>query len=278
MQKRPDWLWPGGKRIAVVFNVCLEAWSDGKAPGISPMGNPLPAGVLDTMAISWAAYGVEVGIYRLMDGLGRHSAKASVMVNAIIAERSPTTVRAVAEDGHEVLSHSYAMDVIPALLSDEEERSNIARCTRLLEHACGRKIEGWLSPRGTSKPTTPKLLVDAGYRWYGDVFDADLPYVQSFGDKKIVAIPLSYDVNDMPSMKYGNPPAMMRDAFDEVIDIARAHKDELRIIDVTSHAHIFGHHRGAHYYEEIIDKAVSARDIWVGTRAEIAQHVLSQEV
>ena len=49
--------WPGGKNIAVLFNVCLEAWSDGKAPGISPMGNPLPAGALDTMAISWAAYG-----------------------------------------------------------------------------------------------------------------------------------------------------------------------------------------------------------------------------
>ena len=64
--KNPKWLWPNGKRIAVVFNVCLEAWSDGKAPGISPMGNPLPAGVLDTMAISWAAYGVRTGIYRLL--------------------------------------------------------------------------------------------------------------------------------------------------------------------------------------------------------------------
>src|SRR5437660_6649125 len=90
----PDWLWPNGKRIAVVFNVCLEAWSDGKAPGISPMGNPLPAGVLDTMAISWAAYGVEVGIHRLMDGLGRHGAKASVMVKAIIAEHTPKKVHA----------------------------------------------------------------------------------------------------------------------------------------------------------------------------------------
>jgi hypothetical protein len=84
----PQWTWPAGKRIAVVFNVCLEAWSDGKAPGISPMGNPLPPGALDTMAISWAAYGVEVGIHRLMDGLARHGAKASVMVNAIVAERS----------------------------------------------------------------------------------------------------------------------------------------------------------------------------------------------
>src|ERR1700691_29277 len=153
MKNKPSWEWPNGKRIAVVFNVCLEAWSDGKAPGISPMGNPLPAGVLDTMAISWAAYGVEVGIHRLMDGFARHGAKA------------------IAARGHEVLSHSYAMDVIPALLSDEDERKNIERCTSLLEKASGQKIVGWLSPRGTSKLTTPKLLAEAGYCWYGDVFN-----------------------------------------------------------------------------------------------------------
>jgi peptidoglycan/xylan/chitin deacetylase (PgdA/CDA1 family) len=275
MKKQPNWVWPHGKRIAVVFNVCLEAWSDGKAPGISPMGNPLPAGVLDTMAISWAAYGVKVGIHRLMDAFARHGAKASVMTNAIIAERSPDTVKAIADGGHEVLSHSYTMDVIPALLSDDEEQKNIARCTSLLEQASGRKIVGWLSPRGTSKPSTPKLLAEAGYRWYGDVFDADLPYVVSHGNKRIVAIPLSYDVNDMPSMKYGHAPRTMLESFNEVIDIARAGGDELRIIDVTSHAHIFGHHRGAYFYEKIVEQAMAAPDIWVGTRTEIADHVLS---
>ncbi len=273
MKSKPDW--PNGKRIAVVFNVCLEAWSDGQAPGISPMGNPLPAGVLDTMAISWAAYGVEVGIHRLMESFARHGARASVMTNAIIAERSPATVRAIAENGHEVLSHSYAMDVIPALLSDQDERKNIERCTALLEKASGRKIAGWLSPRGTSKQSMPKLLAAAGYRWYGDVFDADLPYVIDYGNNKIVAIPLSYDVNDMPSMKYGHPPRMMLEAFDEMIEIARAGAGDLRIIDVTSHAHIFGHHRGAYFYEKIVERAMRAPDIWVGTRAEIADHVLS---
>jgi peptidoglycan/xylan/chitin deacetylase (PgdA/CDA1 family) len=275
MKNKPDWLWPDGKRIAVVFNVCLEAWSDGKAPGISPMGNPLPAGVLDTMAISWAAYGVEVGIHRLMDALARHGAKASVMANAIIAERSPATVRAIADNGHEVASHSYAMDVIPALLSDEDDRKNVERCTALLEKASGGKIAGWLSPRGTSKPSMPKLLAAAGYRWYGDVFDADLPCVIDHGNNKIVAIALSYDVNDMPSMKYGHPPRMMVEAFDEVIEIARAAAGELRLIDVTSHAHIFGHHRGAYFYEKIIERAMRAPDIWVGTRAQVADHVLS---
>src|SRR3954470_16611218 len=104
--KNDDWLWPNDKRIAVVFNVCLEQWSDGVAPGISPMGNPLPAGVLDTMAISWASYGVKCGIYRLLDALAAHGGKASIMTNAIVAERAPEAVRAIAEAGHEVLSHS----------------------------------------------------------------------------------------------------------------------------------------------------------------------------
>ena len=31
-------------------------------------------------------------------------------------------VKAIADGGHEVLSHSYAMDVVPALLSDEDEK------------------------------------------------------------------------------------------------------------------------------------------------------------
>jgi hypothetical protein len=232
--------------------------------------------VLDTMAISWAAYGVKRGIYRLLDGFRQHGAVASVMVNAVIAERAPETVRAIADAGHEVLSHSYAMDVIPALLSDEDERKNIARCTTLLEKASGRKIEGWLSPRGTSRAQTPQLLIEAGYRWYGDVFDDDLPYVQTFGNKRIVAIPLGTDVNDMQFMKYGNAPKTMIESFNENIAIAKE-KDELSIIDVTCHAHIFGHPRGAYYYEKIVEAAARNPDVWIGTRAQIAHHVLAQK-
>jgi hypothetical protein len=50
-----------------------------------------------------------------------------------------------------------------------------------------------------------------------------------------------------------------------------------RIIDVTSHAHSFGHHRGAHFYEKIIEQAMAAPDIWLGTRAPVADHVLSSK-
>jgi peptidoglycan/xylan/chitin deacetylase (PgdA/CDA1 family) len=269
------WQWPDGKRVAVVFNVCLEAWSEGKAPGISPMGNPLPAGALDTMAISWASYGVRRGIYRLLDVLAAHGAKASVMTSAIIAERSPEVVRAVAEAGHEVLSHSYTMDVIPALLSAEENRQNIARCTALLRDAARKLILGWLSPRGTSGPDLPRLLAEAGYLWYGDVFDDDLPYVQNVGGLKIVAIPLATDVNDMPFMKYGNPPKLMLESFEENLSIARRN-DRPAMIDVTVHAHIFGRPRGAHYFGEIVARAAAASDVWIATRQQIAEFMLKQ--
>jgi peptidoglycan/xylan/chitin deacetylase (PgdA/CDA1 family) len=276
--RKVDWRWPNGKRTAVIFNVCLEAWSDGKAPGISPMGNPLPAGVLDTMAISWAAYGVNVGIYRLLDAFAKHGAKCSAMVSAIIAERAPQAVKAIADGGHEVLSHSYTMDVVPGLLKEEEQRELITYCTALLQRASKKKIQGWLSPRGTSGPAFASLLAEAGYRWYGDVFDDDLPYVQTFGDRRIVAIPLGTDVNDMQFMKFGNVPHLMLDSFNENLDVARAQGDRPAQIDVTVHAHIFGRPRGAYYYEKIIERAASCDDVWIATRAEIADHMLAQNL
>jgi len=168
------------------------------------------------------------------------------------------------------------MDVVPALLSLEDEKQNIGRCTALLEKASGRPVRGWLSPRGTSRAETPGLLADAGYTWYGDVFDDDLPYVQALGNRKIVAIPLGTDVNDMPFMKYGNAPKLMLESFVENVKIARARKHDLTMIDVTMHAHIFGHPRGAWYFEQIVRAAAKAADIWVGTRGEIAEHVLAQ--
>jgi len=270
-------LWPGNKKIAVVFDVCLEGWSDGKAPGISPMGNPLPPkpGLVDTMANSWAAYGARRGIYRLLRSFDKFGVKASVMINGVIAERAPEAVRACAEGGHEIVAHSYAMDVIPLLLEEDAERDSIARCTRLLAEASGRPVEGWLSPRGTPSPQTARLLAEAGYVHFGDVFDDDLPYLAEFGGKRIVCIPFNTDVNDMPFMKHGTEPAGMLESFRQNLEAAQL-DEGAAMLDVTTHAHIFGHPRGAYFHEKVIEAALAHPDVWVGTRMDVARHFLAQ--
>jgi peptidoglycan/xylan/chitin deacetylase (PgdA/CDA1 family) len=269
--------WPNQKRIAVCFNVCLEAWSDGKAPGISPMGNPLPPGVLDNTAISWAAYGPRRGIYRLLDGFARHGARASVMTNAIIAERHPEAVKAVVAGGHELVSHSYAMDVMPVMMKEDEERTNIRRCTELLQNVSGKAVKGWLSPRATPSANSARLLTEAGYVWYGDTLADDLPWTETFGDKKIVAIPLSTDVNDMRSMKDSAPVSAIVSTFEEQLTRLREHDSETAVIDCTVHAHIFGRPHGAHYFERVVEMAARSPDVWVATRMDIANAVLAGE-
>jgi peptidoglycan/xylan/chitin deacetylase (PgdA/CDA1 family) len=126
-------------------------------------------------------------------------------------------------------------DVDALRTNEAEERANIKRCTSLLEECSGRRVKGWLSPRATPSANTPRLLAEAGYTWYGDTLADDLPYVETFGARKIVAIPLSTDVNDMPSMKYGHPPRHMLETFEDVLERVVTYEQAPVIIDATVH-------------------------------------------
>ena len=119
-----DFRWPGGRRLAVIFNIAYEAWSDGQAPGIGPMGNVLKPGFFDTNAHSWASFGLVRGIHRLLDIAQKHGVKTSVMVNGVIGERDPQTIRRLADLGHEIVNHSWGMDVIPVYFDEAGERAN----------------------------------------------------------------------------------------------------------------------------------------------------------
>jgi peptidoglycan/xylan/chitin deacetylase (PgdA/CDA1 family) len=271
-----EFRWPGDRRVAVVFNVAYEAWSDGKPPGISPMGNPLPLGAYDSNALSWGSYGSERGIERLLEVLARTRIRASVMTSGILAQRFPQTVRALAAAGHEIVAHSWAQDIIPSTLTPEEVRADIARTTEILADVAGVRPRGWISPRGTAAGDSARFLLEAGYAWQGDVFDDDRPYLQMFeNDKKIVAIPLTMEINDLPhAMRFGRSPRAFIELFDDLMAHSRKNKREAVMIDVTAHAHVYGRPNGAWAYEEIAKKTRKMKDVWIATREQIANHVL----
>src|SRR5688572_2029632 len=269
VQAPPDFRWPGGKRIAVFFRVSFEWWSDGKWPGIGPMGNPLKAGVPDLNAVGWAEYGHRRGIQRILDVLARQEIRATINVSGILAERYPEIVRRISDEGHEVVAHSYTMDVIHAYLTEDEERANIARTTELLTRATGKRPTGWISPRSTPGIRTPRLLAEAGYEWHGDTLNDDLPYLVKFGDRSIVAFPNNTEVNDLPMyMRHGQPPRVMLEVFEDWLACAREREKGAVRVDPAIHTHVFGRPLGSSVYERIMEVAKAAPDVWIGTRAQ----------
>ncbi len=269
-----DFRWPGGRRLAVIFNIAYEAWSDGQAPGIGPMGNVLRSGFFDTNADSWAAFGLVRGIHRLLAIAEKHRIQTSVMVNGVICERDPATVKRIATAGHEIVNHSWGMDVIPVYFDAAAERANIARNHALLESTAGVAPCGWISPRGTGSPISSRLLAEAGYLHHGDVNDDDRPYVMTFGDRRIVGLPLTMDVNDLPTcIRYGHGPRHMLDAFQDTFAAMQRETAPL-MLDVTAHTHVMGRPSGAWVYDDIMTTLQGRDDVWICTREQMARHVL----
>jgi peptidoglycan/xylan/chitin deacetylase (PgdA/CDA1 family) len=270
---RKDFRWPGGKHVAIIFNLAYEAWSEGKAPGIGPMGNPLPAGAFDSNALSWGNYGSTQGIDRLLRVLDRTKVRASIMVSGVLAERQPDNVRAIVNAGHELAAHSYAQDVVPATLQPDEDRLNIKKTTEILEAVAGVRLRGWLSPRGTPSADTVRNLLHAGYEWHGDVLDGDRPYAQRFTEGDIIAIPFTVDINDLPhAIRFGRTPQQYVDMFDAYLAHTLKADDGPIIIDVTAHTHCYGRPGGAWAFEEVARKTRGRDDVWITTRQEIADH------
>ncbi len=271
-----NFTWPGNKKIGIVFRMAYEWWSDGHWPGIGPMGNPLKGGIPDLNAIGWAEYGHRRGVHRVLEIFERHHVKASILVCGIMAERYPSEVKAIADLGHDIVAHSYAMDVIPAYLDEQQEVDNIRRTTDLIANVIGVRPKGWISPRSTPSPKTARLLAQEGYMWHSDTLNDDLPYKVDFGDCSIVAVPGTMEVNDLPLfMRHGQPPRAMVEIFEDWLEYVRVWETRAIKIDPTVHAHVFGRPAGAGAFQNILEIATKADDVWIGTRSEMVEHFLA---
>ncbi len=272
--------WKGHARVAIVFNIAFEAWSDGEAPPIGPMGNVLKSGYFDSNAHSWANYGIVRGIQRLARIAENNEIMTSVMTNGVVTQRNPDMIRKLQKAGHDVYAHSWGMDVIPVYLDEAAARANIERNTKVLQDITGERPVGWLSPRGTGAPGHPAMLAEAGYMWHGDCNDDDLPAIAEYADgnggrRQLVNIPLTMDVNDLPhSIRYGNSPSSLIDHFEDVLEGTAQADDQPFMLDVTAHTHVYGRPAGAWAFDAMMKIALERDDVWITTRRKIAQYTL----
>jgi hypothetical protein len=238
--------WPAERKIALSVSVMLEGWTDDSAPGVGPMGNLLKAGVLDLQGQSWAAYGPEVGAWRLLDILAAADVRAVFYVSGILAERYASLMKAIIAAGHDIAAHSWGQNIIPAYQTREEEKADLLRCIDAIEGSSGQRPRGWISPRCTPSQSTSELLAEAGFAWHGDIFNSDLPYRLKTAAGPLMAVPFTMEVNDMPLyIRYGNEPEAFTRVLQRLLDNVDGISRQPFCLDLTVHAHVFGRPFGA---------------------------------
>jgi len=100
--------------------------------------------------------------------LAAHDAAATFFVVSDLAERHPDPLRRVADDGHEIASHTHThphlSDLTPAECAEELETS---RAT--LERVTGADVTGFRAPSFDLPPDHFGRLADAGYEYDSSV-------------------------------------------------------------------------------------------------------------
>ncbi len=268
--------WPEHCPLAVSINVMLESWADDDAPGIGPMGNPLPGRTADWQARSWAAYGPRTGAWRLLDILAARRVKAVFYVSGLLAERNPQLLAAIHAAGHPIAAHGWVQGTLPATQTPEQEATDIDRCIAALTVSSGQRPAGWISPRCTPSAVTTQLLAARQMRWHGDFFDADMPRIEQTVAGPIVALPFSMEINDLPlTIRYGNAAELFTQSLQRIIE------NSTRVVrkaclDVTVHAHVFGRPAGAIEFDLSLQLLQSRQDIaFLTHHAELADLTLA---
>lgn len=123
------------------------------------------------------------GLAFLRDALAEHDAGSTGFVVADLAERNPATIRAFADEGHEIGSHTRTHRLLTDL-DPATQREEIERSRAVLSETTGKEIRGFRAPAFDLAEGHFAMLADAGYAydssivssrkipgWYGGEYD-----------------------------------------------------------------------------------------------------------
>jgi allantoinase len=260
--------WPGGARLAVQL-IMLHEWESTPRPQ-----RPMPAGAahtFDFLALGAREYGARFGFWRLMDVLDKHEVKASVLVNGLLCELFPETVRDAKRRGHELASHQWDQSIHPTTYKTrEEEREAMLRAKGALEAVTGEPVLGYMSQGPRPTPNTLDLCTEAGYVWTADYSDSDFPYVIDVNGKRLVSVGYvapGYTDNDLERM---GPPVGL-EALTTIFDVLyeESSRAPLRLC-YAFHSHVSGRPAMSNLLDRFLAHARRHDDVWFCRAIDLA--------
>jgi peptidoglycan/xylan/chitin deacetylase (PgdA/CDA1 family) len=270
--ERPQFSWPGGKRLA--FHLCLnlEAFAFDTGLGISYSPSlPHP----NSYNWGWREYGNRVGAWRLIRLFDQVQLPVSLLLNSEIYDHCPQLVTAFRRRGDEIVGHGRTNSEHQNDFDEAGETALIREVTEAIRKYEGKAPAGWLSPGVNPSRLTPDLLQEAGYQYLLDWPMDDQPVWMKTRRGRILSVPYPHEVNDIPMIVLHHGSAgefadMIVDQFDEMLEQSQ---EQSLVFGVSVHAFIVGQpFRLRHFRRALQHLRASADRVWFATTGQIAQH------
>ena len=273
ISRRPDYAWPGGRRLAVYIGLNLEHFEFGQGMGakLAPSAEP------DVLNYAWRDYGNRVGAWRLLDLFEALRFPVAVLANTAIYDYCPELMAAHRQRGDEVIGHGHTNSERQNDMSEADEAAMIRACMARIEKEEGRKPRGWLSPWIAESRTTPDLLKEAGFaytlNWCHD--DQPLPIATRAGE--FWSIPYPQEINDIPAIVARQNSAA---EFAEMIvgcyeEMTTQSARQSLVMGIALHPYVVGQPHRLRELRRALQHIAADGRAWLTTPGAILDHVMS---
>ncbi|MFO1038087.1 MAG: polysaccharide deacetylase family protein [Geminicoccaceae bacterium] len=268
---RPDFSWPGGRRLAFYIGLNLEhfAFGEGLGAELAP-GGPPP----DVLNHAWRDYGNRVGAWRMLELLDELRLSATVLVNTAMYDYAPALVEAHRARGDEVAAHGRTNSERQGVLDESAERRLIQEVTDEIARQEGAAPAGWLGPWISQSRVTPDLLQEAGYRYLLDWCMDDQPVWMRTRGGRILSVPYAQELNDIPAIVARKVSGrdfadMIVDQTDEMLQQCEA---QPLVLSVALHPYLVGQPHRLRPLRKALKHVLSAggAKLWTTTAGAIA--------
>jgi peptidoglycan/xylan/chitin deacetylase (PgdA/CDA1 family) len=267
---RPDFTWPGGRRLALYIAIGVEEYSFGE--GLSE--DLLPGTPRDDLAAaSWRDYGNRVGGFRVIEMLSNRGIRPTMLLNTALYDHAHPLVQAARAAGAEFVAHGIANSDTLVGLSPEEEGAYLRRVADRIAREEGAPPAGWSSPWLAQTGATIDLLAKQGFKYVLDLRHDDQPTWLITREGRLLSIPYALELNDSTTI-IGRQ-ASAREFADMIIDefdsmLAASERIPL-VMSLVLHSFISGQPFRLSPLKRALDHILLHRDkIWLTRAADIA--------
>jgi len=269
----PPLRWPGDARVAVWIIPNIE-WF--------PLEQPVPRGrgsAPDVPAWSVREYGNRVGVWRIAGVLDRVGARATVALNAAVCDQYPAIIEAGQQRGWEWMGHGVTNSQLLSSLEADDEQRVVSRTVQRIAGATGVRPKGWLGPGLQETFHTLQFLAEAGVEYVSDWVVDDRPFPVKAGDRWLVGLPYSLEVNDIPCYeRWGLTPEEYSRLICKTFDVLyREGERSGTVMAIPLHPYLSGYPARSAALDEALRYIKGHPYVWWATGSEIADAYRKQE-